>query len=295
MFKILLPVDFSDSTATASQYALALAAVVPDSQILLLHCSQDYLAEADMTITPIDELTASEIVAERVLHRNEEEAQNQLEELYLEMQNQSSKYTHQVRIERAFMHGLPEDKIPEQIQRYKANLLVMGTKGEAGLMRSFFGTVATEVARNVAIPVLTVPENYTSTQLHKVLFATDFDSEDVRSLATLQQFLYPFGASIVVAHISDKGDRQEDNQKLETLKQNLEQNSNSGNISYTLLTGDNVAEALQEFVQQQNIDMIAVTARKHEGLNALLRTNTVKNLILHAPVPLLVFHSPDVS
>ncbi len=293
MFKILLPVDFSDSTENASNYALNLASAVPDSQILLLHCAYDYLADADLANAPIDELTASEIVAERVIHRNENEALNQLDTLYQEMQAQNKRLLHPVRLERAFIHGLPEDKIPEQLQRYKPNLLVMGTKGEAGLMRSFFGTVATEVAQNVTVPVLTVPENYTSTKLGKVLFATDFDSSDVNSLLTLQSILQPFGSAIVAVHISDKDDKQEDKQQLQSLRQNLEQTINGSNISYTLLEGDNVADALQDFVQQHNIDMIAVTAHKHEGLNALLRSNTVKKLILHAPVPLLVFHTPD--
>lgn len=52
--------------------------------------------------------------------------------------------------------GRPAEKIVEIAREQGVDLIVMGTHGRAGLDRLFFGSVANEVVRSAACPVLTI-------------------------------------------------------------------------------------------------------------------------------------------
>ena len=292
MYKILVPVDFTEDSVKASHYALALATAAPQAQLLLLHCYQDYLADADTDVPPPPEMTASEEIAERVINRNVDEAQDELEELYQHLRNQATTQNSHTRLERAFIHGLPEDVILDEAARFKPDLVVMGTKGESNISRSFFGTVTTKVVQELNIPVLTIPASYQGTRISKVAYASDFDKADTRAVSLLLQLLEPFGPQLHCVHIS-KSESKQDQQQLNALQDKLAQVNPQAAINYTLLEGDNVAKSLQEYMQGQQIDLLALTTHKRSGLSSILNPSLAQKLVLESEVPLLVFHSPD--
>lgn len=290
MFKILLPIDFSESSDNACDYVLRLAASIPNARVLLLHCFYDYLAEAD-TAMPVDaEITASEAITERVLYRNEAEAQEQLEQTYQRMLREAGAAGTRLRLEQAFILGVAEEKITEEIQRFKPELVLMGTKGESNMARSFFGTVTTEVVEAARVPVLTLPQEYQGSAISRVLYATNFNKADVKSLTTLTNFLAPFQPNILCVHIGD-GDSTEDQQKLQQLQGRLQASTSADNIRYTLLDGDDVAAELQAFASREKVDLLALTKHGRSAWDRLFNPSLAKKLVLHAQVPLLIFHS----
>ena len=289
MLKILLPVDFSESTDAAIQYALTLAAAEPGAHLLLLHCFQDYLTEGN-SLEPETSLSSTEVITEQVLHRNEIEAQQQLDELYTSLLNKTRAAGQKLVLERAFMYGLPEEVIPAQIEGYNPTLVMMGTKGEPNLARSFFGTIVTHVLKEIRVPVLTVPQMYQGAAFRNVLYATDFDKTDTEAIETLEELLQPFNVSILCVHISD-GTIPADSEKLAALRKKLQSSGNTTNIQFRLLEGDDVAESLLELVNQENINLVALTTRERNLLDSILHPSLASKLVLEANVPLLIFHS----
>ncbi|TXK37576.1 universal stress protein [Pontibacter qinzhouensis] len=290
MFKILVPIDFSDSTDAACQYALNLTAGVPDAQLLLLHCFQDYLADGDPVLPSATDLTPSEIITEQVLHRNEIDAQQQLDELYHQVAEEARRSGSKVKIERTFISGFPEDEILEQARRFKPSLVIMGTKGQKDFSRSLFGTITTKVLGDLKVPLLTVPQEYAAGPIRKVLYATDFDKADVAAIEAVLELLQPFQASTYCVHISTD-DQEHDREKLLALQEQLRQNASSTHIQFSLLEGGEVAKTLQEFVHQESINLIALTNRERNLLDEILHPSLAKKLVLTAAVPLLIFHS----
>ena len=55
------------------------------------------------------------------------------------------------------MTGRPADEIVYEVDRCKADLIVMGTHGRRGLQRAMLGSDAEQVVRHSAVPVLLVP------------------------------------------------------------------------------------------------------------------------------------------
>lgn len=289
MFRILIPVDFSEGSAKACHYALQLVAGVSGAKLLLLHCFQDYLTDTIPAPASAVGLSPSEQIAERVLHRNELEAQEQLETLYQDLQRQARSLGNNLHIDRAFIHGLPEEEILEQIERFRPALVVMSTKGESSIGRAVFGTVSTKVIEETHVPVLTVPTQYDGPKPSKVLYATNFGQTDVADIDRLRQLFSHLDPMIYCVHISN--DPEEDREKLLVLQQNLQKGAAEHNIRYALLEGSDVAEALQDFARSEGIDLLALTTRERNTLDSLLNPSLAKKMVLHAPLPVLVFHS----
>ncbi|MBB6610984.1 universal stress protein [Pontibacter sp. Tf4] len=287
MFRILVPVDLTENATKVCDFALAFSRHASHTQMVLLHCYQDYLDESTTGNAFSDPASASELVTDRVLLRNQQEAEEKLDKLYLAIRK-----THRhLQLERVLMYGLPEECIKEEVQRFKPDLLVMATKGESNIARTFFGTVSTNIIKEVTVPVLTVPATYDNTTIKRVLYATDFDKSDTAALNTLQQLVQPFGAVIECVHVADEPNSSEQ-AELEALRQKLQQTATS-NLNYTLLDGADVADALQRFVTEQAIDMLALTTRSRTLLGSLLNPSLAKRMVLESQVPLLILHAAE--
>lgn len=138
---ILVPVDFSQSSRAALDYAAALADQMKARvDVLYVHEPAGYLGSASLVAIPQvpapawDE-TRREIVRELdgFIGANRSQVRN-------------------VSIE----PGNPSDVIPEIAKKGHADLIVMGTHGRSGLNRLVVGSVAESVMRKAPMPVLTV-------------------------------------------------------------------------------------------------------------------------------------------
>lgn len=289
MFRILIPVDFSEGAAKACHYALQLAAGIPEAKLLLLHCFQDYLADADPMPVNSAGLSPSEKLADRVLHRNEIEAEEKLEALYLDLKTQADSLGGNLHVARSLLHGLPEEEILEEIERFRPTVVVMSTKGESSIGRAVFGTVSTKVIEESDVPVLTIPSHYKGDAINRVLYATDFGRTDVADIDQLRKLFQHLQPLIYCVHISD--DLDEKREKLLELQLNLQHGAPDNDIRYALLEGRDVAEALQNFAETEGIDLLALTTRERSTLDSLFSPSLAKKMVLHAPMPILVFHS----
>ncbi|MCP2042193.1 universal stress protein [Pontibacter sp. HSC-36F09] len=289
MYRILTPVDFSEGSAKACHYALQLAAGVPGAKLLLLHCFQDYLADAAPASAA--NLNHSEELADRVLHRNETEALEQLEVLYEKLKREARGMGSSLHIDRTFTHGLPEEEIPEQAERFRPALVIMNTKGESSFGRVVFGTVSTKVIDEARVPVLTVPNQYDGAIPGRILYATDFGKTDVADIDRIRQLFGHLQPMIYCVHISN--DPEEDREKLLVLQQNLQHGAPENDIRYALLEGDDVAEALQDFARSENIDLLALTTQGRGTFDSLFNPSLAKKMVLHAPLPVLVFQGKE--
>ncbi|MCX2738769.1 universal stress protein [Pontibacter anaerobius] len=299
MFKILIPVDFTDSSTNACRYALHMGAALPQAEILLLHCFSDYLLQPELD-DPVDETgrnplsPGSEIITDRVLHRNQMDEQEKLESLYKEMQAEARIHGQHIHLKHAFINGLPEEIIPDEISRFRPNLLLMGTKGEDNVSRSLFGTITTKMVENAKVPLLTVPEPYKQHSLSHVLYATDFDKTDAEALTALMQLLQPFNSEILCAHIGTEDSERDDSYKMEQLQARLYTSIPDHKLQFAILpSDDDVADALQEFVKREQVGLVAVNNHQRSLFSSIFKPSLSKKLVLEAQVPMLIFHSSE--
>jgi nucleotide-binding universal stress UspA family protein len=138
--RILIAVDFSDTSAAAAEYGCELAARL-GARVTLLHVfSPSIIATPDAVFAPSpDELQALSRAARTRL-------QSMAEKLGREG----------LSIDCVAVEGVAADMICDVAEDERADLIVMGTHGRRGLSHLLLGSVAEHVMRHAACPVLTI-------------------------------------------------------------------------------------------------------------------------------------------
>ena len=139
--RILCPVDFSESSERASDYAVALARQL-GAGVHFLHAWQ-------MPVYAFPD--GAVILGPDVVAQITAELQKSLDALVQRHQERD------LSVEGHLAQGLPDREIVRMAEELGCELIVMGTHGRTGLPHLFLGSVAERVVRTSPIPVLTVP------------------------------------------------------------------------------------------------------------------------------------------
>ncbi len=136
--RILVPVDFSDCSLDALEYAVVVAQQAKAS-LMLLHVLEPVSYGLDFTLSHI-----------RTREQVRESWTKRLEELA-----SSHQHSH-VAMEFRLRGGLPADSILDSAQTLPCDLIVMGTHGRRGISHTISGSVAEAVLRKSHCPVIAV-------------------------------------------------------------------------------------------------------------------------------------------
>jgi nucleotide-binding universal stress UspA family protein len=139
--KILLAIDFSDSSMHACEYAVTLATKF-NSQLIVLHVINE----------PVDlrGFYVPHISFERLEQEIEAGAMKMMEKFASTALSSFSRY------ETCIVSGIPYDEIIKKAEDENASLIVLGTHGRTGIDHLLFGSTAERVVRTAKCPVLTI-------------------------------------------------------------------------------------------------------------------------------------------
>ena len=140
--RILVPIDFSETSDAALAYARTLADTVGAS-LHLVHVFNDMYGEALAA-------DVSGVVYENMRATAARAAQRQLLKRFTPADRKRFGGT------TAIVTGLPAEAIVECAASREMDLIVMGTHGRRGLAHVVLGSVAEQVVRTAPCPVLTV-------------------------------------------------------------------------------------------------------------------------------------------
>jgi len=140
---ILVPVDFSDTSKKAIQYAVPFGAAF-DAEVLLLHVMQPYSVPVELGYMPPQ---WAESQREFV-----KSARDELDKLCAREIGARARSQVQVR------EGVPWQEIIAAARETCADLIILATHGRTGLRHVLLGSVAERVVRHAPCPVLVVRE-----------------------------------------------------------------------------------------------------------------------------------------
>ena len=166
----------------------------------------------------------------------------------------------------------------------------MGTKGQSERKDTLFGSVTAKVIEDANVPVLAIPEisKYRGINKTNILYATNFDKSDAKAIRKLMTLVYLFDVKIYCIHI---GKEKWDSVLMEDIKSHFEKHYAGYNIESALIEGENVIEELQKFIDEKNIDIIAMTTRQRNFISKFINPSLTKKMLFHTHTPLLVFHA----
>ncbi|MEO6812566.1 MAG: universal stress protein, partial [Ginsengibacter sp.] len=164
MKNILVPIDFSEASLNAINYAASLANAFNAGLTLVHAYTGTFAFDASSEATVHNSLEDLEVANEKFLEK--------------EMENFSKKFT--VKIDHLVKKGNPIKVINEITQKIKPELIILGMKGK-GESNSIFGSTATSIIDKTFIPILIVPFKASYQAIRTVTLASDFKNEELLS------------------------------------------------------------------------------------------------------------------
>jgi universal stress protein A len=140
--RVLVPVDFSDTSRKALEAALPFARQFGAS-LTLLHVIEPVVYPVDYLVVP-PEMEDATIALGR-------EAKNRLAAMKVDASQANG-----VEIDSITRTGRPYQEIIEAAKSLRADLIVIGTHGYTGLKKIYLGSTAERVMRHAPCPVLVV-------------------------------------------------------------------------------------------------------------------------------------------
>ena len=270
--KILIPVDFSDCAIEALKYAIRFCKST-ESTLVLLHAYHIPIPAAEAGLT-IDANLADDFI---------EEGKEKMEKLYRqfpELEQLSAPYE----IKMSFA----SDAIVSTAKELKADLVIMGTHGATNAFDELVGSNTLHVIKKCNIPVLAVPVHNSREQINDILFSYDYHSIKTKQvIQPLIDFALSFGAKIHVMHITDKLDKLHTGAVGEAKL--LEQYLKGIPHTYHMIEGEHVESSILDYIDKNDIDIIAVMPRKHTLFERLFQSSVTRQLVHHSKIPLFAF------
>ncbi len=182
--KILLATDFSDASEKALTYAAAIAR---------LHGSRIYVVHV---LPPDFTSFIPEPPSDWVRH----EADREME--ILDSRSDLQPIAH----ETALRTGSAWSVLSAMVREQNIDVIVLGTHGRGGFKKLFLGSVAEEVMRRAACPVITVGPHIdislgTAGECHRILFATDFHPASAKALEYALLLANESQAKLILLHL----------------------------------------------------------------------------------------------
>ena len=187
-------------------------------------------------------------------------------------------------------------------EKYRIDLIVVGTRGRTGLGKLVLGSQAEEILRRAQTPVLTVgprvhPEKWPSGKFASILLATDFGPASGAAMHYALSFAEENQAKLTLIHVVDLHkianvvNREE---VIETCERKLrdmvpEEAKAWCTPHYVVQLGEPV-EKIFETTERTDADLIVLGVHQPEGVPGAathLPIATVHKLLAHAATPVL--------
>ena len=274
MKTIIVPTDFSPVATNAMNFAADMALNI-NASLMLLHI---YQVPVSMTDVPVVMVSAEEL-------RKSSEAKLQ------EIKNSLTHITSgKIKLYTEARLGDVSDELEDVCKHIQPFAVIMGTRGASGIDRVLFGSTTLTAIRHLKWPVIVVPpgKEY-GTGIKKIGFACDFDKVvETTPIQFIKNMVKEFGAELHVLNV----DYESRHFKPETPEESVMLNELLADLkpNYHFIEHADIEDGINEFVEENNIDLLITIPKKHKLLDSLFKQSSTKQLVTQSHVPVMCVH-----
>lgn len=276
MKTILVPTDFSKNAENALDYAIGMFGSEKAKLILL----NTYLIM--YTDTDFQGLYA---------HEQREYTEKNTNDSFTSLREKLKSHKN-IEYETVSSEGLVVNTILETAEKYKVDLIVMGTKGASGLKAVLMGSTTSKVINRTIRTLIAVPEKANFKPVKKIVFATDFRANDLKVVQKLITIAEMYGSSITVFHVvTGVNDALYEENVMKKFKTKISKKISYQPITYKLLYSDNVEVKLEKYLKAESAGLLALSTKNKNLFQRVFGKSVLKKIALHTKIPLIVFHT----
>ncbi|RMF56539.1 MAG: universal stress protein [Calditrichaeota bacterium] len=282
---ILVPIDFSEYSEQATQYAIFLAEHY-GAEITLLHAVV---------------LFHEDISEKAQVEQYQKLAEMKEKEIHEKMVQQHEVVSERgVQVKTEIRRGInAAEVILEYASEAQPDLIVIGTHGRSGLKKWIYGSVAEKVVRSSPIPVLTVHHSLESFSIKKILVPVDFSEQSQQAIKTANDIARDFSATPYFLHVIEHEIHpayytaevvslfEIDPELKERAKKRLQEFVGVSDESRIMVTEGKAFREILNYIEEEQIDLTVMGARSGSGLEHFLVGSTADRVVRLAPCPVL--------
>ena len=273
MYKILVPVDFSEK----SNYAVKMAAKIGkniEAEIYLLHLVELPSGIVDMGAGSNFSIPESMMYLRKV------------KEKILDLK---ATYFHDDQIVRySIKFQNPFEGITDYVKKINANLIVMGSKGVSDFEEMIIGSNTEKVVRTSTIPVIVVKADSKKFKFKKLVFASNYDDENKVAFVDFLNFAKQFKTEIHLLKINTASSFENSfitKEKIKNFIKDFDLPKNTIHIH----NDESVVKGITNFAKEIEADLIALTTHGRSGLSSLFNSSIAKSVSKSVLRPVITF------
>ncbi|MDX1909723.1 MAG: universal stress protein [Bacteroidia bacterium] len=276
MKKILFPTDFSPAAENAFAYALHLATHL-EADIHLLHCYD--VAGAEHALLPAELWnalrTAEEAQALEVVRRYEAQVQ--------------ARTGTRITIVPILRVGFAAEVIRETALSLMPDMVVMGTKGASDRLDALIGSITSQVAQGLPVPLLAVPAYARFDGIRRMIYATDLLQKDAAVSARLGALAHILGTALDCVHVVSDASQVPSFAESAYLRSMYQADTQVDELELYVIHAEHVWDGLADHLALKPAELVAVAAPQHGFVERVFHHSVTRELTLYAEVPVLVF------
>jgi nucleotide-binding universal stress UspA family protein len=288
--RILVSVDFSDYSRNACDLALNIAMHFK-SHIQLLYT----IYSPEISSMPFEDSFSYSETFSGVLLDLKSQVEKDMKKLAKDMNEKAAKKNiFELSIDYEIERGFLEDTLIYSCESYRPDLVLMGCVDKH--LRADFATsdVPLKVVNSINCPILIIPQeakNLDIRNFHHLMYATEFDESDFIAIKKMMKLIFPFDIKISCTHIGQLKENPWDSVRMDGLKDYFRKVYKKDNVECHFIRNEDKLKGLLEFVQQHDIDILALTTRKRNILSKFFTSGFTRKVLHQTEIPLLIFHT----
>ena len=174
--------------------------------------------------------------------------------------------------------------------KLEADLVIVGRKDEHSSRGFFAGNIANALMSRLACPLLIIPNDMEASEIGSMVYATDFEADDILALEQLFPIAQLLSAELKVVHIPRKNEYSSEEQ-LEWFKEMVDQKLNFDEIDYHLILSENIQDGLRTFIDGTGADLLVMLEREDKGYwDKVFFGDMVKKVKSKSDIPILCYN-----
>ncbi|RNI23010.1 universal stress protein [Rufibacter latericius] len=281
MKKILCPVDFSKTSNKAVEYAAQIAQHTRSS-LTLLHVLH----------LPMIDTTESALMASQVLDEQRRVSSDKLQSLSHHLQSMLAEsgggaVDVDTKVQEAFL----ADAVERLVHEEGYNFIVMGTTGGGNTLEEILiGSNTESVISQVKCPVLAIPGKAQFPDIHRIVYASDYQPEDLKALRNVVDLAMVFQAEVEVVHVTHKAGADGGRHAQEFI-QMLRSEFQGLDIRFQEVEHPEKDKGLKDYLSRTNSNMLAILKKRRSFFKNLFGMSLAEKMTYQTKLPLLVLHA----
>jgi len=263
---ILFPTDFSPTAKNAFAYAVELAK--------LMDASIDLISVYHLPVADASSVEPNQI--DRMLHEKKQQISTHMAEF---IKGPNKEFVGKTRIDYGVFISA---EITEAAMDGNYDLIIMGMKGVHNRMEKLMGSTTSHTMMHAPCPVLAIPEQADFQGIEHIAYATDFYPDDTKAIHNLMELAESLKTRVHFVHVTQD--------EVEATPQVQLASGSTTFAGYNVVTDDSIENGLNEFIQEKDIDVLALFIPRRRLWERLFHSSFSKRMAMNTRIPLLTFH-----